>query len=247
MIRKALIIYCTNTESGRLTGPRADNTNYINFLKSPLGGNWSSSEIMTIENPKFELLQRVLREHMANANYTFIIFSGHGGIGIEDRKQYMEIDDRDITIGDLRTDANRQTIIIDSCRGLYSIVENLTKAMDEVVSFSGQAHSTRQLFNDAVMRAEEGMTILYAASTNQSALDTNKGGAYLVSLLAVAKIWRRDESNRKSSVFTLDAAHEKAVVYLRNNFEETIQVPVMNQEKRRLYFPFAVKFIQLND
>ena len=51
MNRKALIIYCTETNSGSLTGPRMDNKNIREYLKSDVGGQWYDNEIISLENP----------------------------------------------------------------------------------------------------------------------------------------------------------------------------------------------------
>ena len=107
----------------------------------------------------------------------------------------------------------------------------------------GIAGSTRTLFDDAVMRADEGWSILYAASENQSALDTDDGAAYLISLLRAAEVWER--KNKRSLVLTLKEAHDFAAEYVLDNFDTT-QEPAMNGEKRVSHYPFSVKFASLH-
>jgi regulator of extracellular matrix RemA (YlzA/DUF370 family) len=243
MERKALIIYCDNTTSGRLVGPSKDYNNYHSFLLSNLGGNWYSNEIISLHNPHISEVSRVVNTSLNNADYTFIIFTGHGFINTDDSKQYVELADGDIPIAKLKTNAKRQTMIIDACRGRYSLNDSiLSKAItDSIERFSAKT-STRALFDKYVLRSEEGLTILYAADENQSAADTNNGGAYLLSLLAIAKQWEKE--NKNSLVLDLKDVHNMASKYVLKNFE-TIQRPVMNNEKRRVYFPFAVKYMSI--
>lgn len=244
MIRKALIVFCDDTESGELPGPEMDNYNYHIFLESNLGGAWNSNEILSLQNPKTHQVKNAIDNFMSGADYTFIIFSGHGYINTDVRNmQYLELLDGDIALLQLRTDAPRQTLIIDACRGFYSHKEQLMKGLGESAErmFSSKL-STRKLFNSAVLKAEKGWTILYAASEDQTALDTGEGAAYLLSLLAVAKLWQKQ--NRTEYVLDLKLAHGLATIYLPKNFE-SIQIPALNSEKRLVHFPFAVKFIQI--
>jgi hypothetical protein len=57
MTRKALIIYCDNTQSGELSGPSHDFENYQNYLKSHLGGEFHQSLISLV------FLDYCLRKH----------------------------------------------------------------------------------------------------------------------------------------------------------------------------------------
>lgn len=51
MNRKALIIYCDDIESGFLSGPTVDNTNFRNYLTSYCRGDWYENEIKSLNNP----------------------------------------------------------------------------------------------------------------------------------------------------------------------------------------------------
>jgi hypothetical protein len=240
MKRRALIIYCDNTESGELDGPPFDNENYRSFLTNNIGGRWKDNEILSLQNPKSALVNRAVREFLNGSDYTFTIFTGHGFLNADDNnRQYLEVSDCDISILNLRTTAKRQSLIIDACRGFHSPSQALLKGFSELYEyFTGDPYSTRQIFEKAVMGAEEGWTVLYAASRNQTALDTDNGAAYLLSLLFCAENWA--ENDNKYNIIDLKVIHEYAKVYLYENFD-TIQIPSMNKEKRLRYFPFAVK------
>jgi hypothetical protein len=245
MTRKALIIYCDNTQSGKLSGPSHDFENYQNYLKSHLGGKWFDEEIIELHNPTRIDIALEIFTSMEGCDYTFIIFTGHGCIN-ENNKQCMEVADGDIMIKDIKTNAKRQTIIIDACREreILSNIEPEPRLFSEAMEILLNVASTRAAFNNAVQKAPEGLTILYAASQNQSSVDTKYGAAYLISLIKVAENWRdSDNSNR---ILSLKEVHNLAIEYISENFE-TIQNPEMQLEKRHTYFPFAIKVPPLND
>lgn len=144
----------------------------------------------------------------------------------------------------MKTNAKRQTLIVDACRGYYSPKQELIKSFsDQYENFIGDPSSTRAIFDKAVLRAEEGWTVLYAANENQTALDTAGGAAYLLSLLKTTEIWERKD--KKSNILTVKNTHDFAKIYLADNFD-TIQVPVTNGEKRNMHFPFAVKSVTIH-
>jgi hypothetical protein len=245
MKRRALIIYCDNTSSGELTGPPFDNVHYRSFLTSNLGGAWDEDEILSLSNPSEAIVTKAVRQFMSGADYTFTIFTGHGFLNLdENNRQYLEVADDYISILSLRTNAKRQTLIIDACRSFHSPSEEIIKGFSEIYEhFTGDPFTSRLMFDRAVSRAEEGWTVLYAASRNQTALDTDNGGAYLFSLLKIAESW--EQLDKKNNIISLKVTHDNAKIYLYNNFD-TIQVPTMNREKRLKYFPFAVKTTTLH-
>ncbi|MBR3947466.1 MAG: caspase family protein [Bacteroidales bacterium] len=240
MNRKALIIYCTKTDSGPLTGPKMDNNNIREYLKSDVGGQWYDKEIISLENPTISQVRRCITNEFVNVDYSFIVFSGHGYIDESDNKDYLEVANGDIPLSMLIPSVvPRQTLIIDACRGYYSrINDSLQKSFSNLYEYFSGHPDTRTVFDSAVCQAEEGLTILYSASENQSSLDTNKGGAYIYSLLSICKEWEEVVKNR-NVYLDLKDAHDYACKYLKDNFN-TIQRPTMNMEKRRTYFPIAV-------
>jgi hypothetical protein len=240
MIRKALIIYCDNTESGFLNGPSVDNTNLRNYLMSHCGGDWYENEIRSLNNPTIQQVKNAVNL-MINSDYTFVVFSGHGWINVdEDFTQYLEVADGDISINELITDADRQTILIDSCRGFLSpITESFNKGLSGTIRAYSSTISTRTLFDSLVLKAEEGISVMFSASENQSSVDSIKGGAYIYSLLSVCRNWF--VNNKTENYLSIKNAHNLAIPFMETKFV-TKQKPVMNSEKRLRYFPFAVKF-----
>ena len=239
MIRRALIIYCDNTPSDPLPGPVQDNANYRKFLTSYLGGEWHSSEIRSLQNPTKLQVEQARQNFMKGADYTFTIFTGHGCINQSDNNmQYAELSDGDISIRKLITDARRQAVIFDSCRGLERFEsDEIIKSINEDIKMFSAGLSTRQAFDQAITAAEEGLTVLYSSSEDQSSEDSEDGALYLLSLLRVAEEW---SNGTKQGVLDLKTAHENACEYIEDHFL-TLQEPVMNTEKRKKYYPFAIK------
>lgn len=99
---------------------------------------------------------------------------------------------------------------------------------------------TRTLFYSLVLKAEEGISVMFSASENQSSMDSQNGGAYIYSIIAVCRLWL--VNNKNSYYLTIKNAHDIAIPFMNSMFI-TKQKPVMATEKRMRYFPFAVKFI----
>lgn len=235
MKRRALIIYCDNTKSGKLSGPSQDNLNFREVLESDLGGGWYSSEVKSLQNPTKEEIEFGVNEFCKDSDYTFIIFTGHGFTDSETNEQYFEIKDCEIPISDLKTYAKRQTILIDSCRGYDKVSESLS---DKFFMEAKLTYSTRKLFDSEVLKCEEGITLLYSASVNQSSSDSDEGGVYILSLIKSIKYWNNNYKNALK--LDLKICHTLAVQFLKQDYKLTIQEPQIMPEKRRNYFPIAV-------
>jgi len=244
--RRALIIYCDHTTSGELPGPPHDFESYNTYLQSKVGGEWRAGEILGLRNPHVAEVKYAVKTFMSRADYTFTIFTGHGYIN-EENKTCLEVMDGEVMIKDLKPiDVTRQTIIVDACR--EKIIPATVQAEDRFFTKAFESSlgigATRHLFDSLTLNAPGGLSILYAASENQSAADTEGGAAYLLSLLKVAENWR--DANFSDMSLSIKQAHLLAIDYLEENFEETIQTPKMLLDKRTTYFPFAVKNVALN-
>lgn len=239
MKRRALIVCCDNTSSGKLVGALQDARNIRNFLMSSGGGQWYDKEIGVLRNPSEKKVYTAINTFMKGADYTFIVFSGHGFFHSEIKKQFLELADNDVPLKSLITNSRRQTIIVDACRGYYS---PLKEKLDEEFRGMGDVYhfeklDERFLFDRAVMQAEEGLTVLYSSSKNESSLDSPSGGAYIFSLLTYAQKWAT--RNREYTHLSIKTAHLGAIPLMKAKFN-TIQKPVMNREKRINHFPIAV-------
>jgi len=238
MIRRALVIACDNTASGSLKGPQKDYKNLCAFLTSRLGGLWRSGEIDYLLNPTIDMIRDSIGK-MA-ADYTFVVFSGHGGTNRQDGRQYVELADGDLFIGDLITSANRQTLLIDSCRSLYNPNPNVREVLTESFCIKATLYTDAQVrsyYDNLIMSCESGITVLNSADENEASVDSEQGGAYICSLLKNAGVW--NSKTAPIDVLRLDEVHNFACASIKHDFM-TNQHPQLRPEKRHWYYPFAL-------
>jgi hypothetical protein len=243
MKRRALIIYCDDTPSGPLTGTVRDAHNLNAFLKSLAGGEWRNDEVGFLRNPTDARVKTVVNSFMKNADYTFTVFSGHGFVDRSNKfKQYVELSNKSVPLRNLLSNAKRQTIIADACRGFYSA--HRESLLEEYSSFIGDVEhleqpSTRRFFDSAVKKADKGVSVLYSASLNETALDTPSGGAFLFSLLSYAQSWSSTKSHYTYLPHHTALTRAKKLMYEKF---DTNQRPILNSTPRDFHFPLAVKF-----
>ncbi len=243
MKRRALIIYCDNTPSGKLRGTIKDAQNIKTFLTSLAGGEWRNDEIGFLRNPTSLRVKNAVNSFMKNADYTFTVFSGHGFINIKDgHQQYLELINGNIPLNRLITNAQKQTIIVDACREYFSAHHE--SLFIEESSFLGDIQhlerpSTRRIFDNAIKQAGKGINILYSASRNETALDTPSGGAFLFSLLYYAQKW--SVTRNKFSYLPTNTALIRGAKIMYQKFD-TNQKPIISSKLGHSFFPLAVKF-----
>lgn len=230
MERRAAIIYCPSTQGGALPGPQKDFKHYNNFLQSSAGGNWRTEEIRGLLNPTKKSVDGIVNNFLKGANYTFIVFTGHGVIQGED--QILEVSDGFIRLANLSTGALRQTVIVDACRERVFPQEDLVENARTAVSHFDE-QSTRELFDQAIEQSGHGILRLYACSPGQTAGDTLNGAIYSSRLIAGAINWYNDRNNE--TLLTLNDAHNLVARELTG----TDQTPTI--DKTSLRFPFSVK------
>jgi len=240
MTRKALIIVCPGIEgqSGYLAGTLLDKKNYHDFLYSQIGGDWYHSEITELINPTVGDVQREIKA--ISQDYSFIVYSGHGGISTTDNTLYLCLTDGDLSINLLKTTAKRQTIIIDSCRSFFtpSVNDNLVKMMSE--SISNTISNARKVFEDGLAECDEGIIILYSSKPGQASGDEPRiGGVFSSSLIKVGKEWGKNRG--ANQILSLDTAFNSAVNLIKTNFPLSTQEPEINGGRRNKYFPFALR------
>jgi Caspase domain len=239
MTRKALLIVCPGTAGTQqyLAGTLVDANNYEKFLWSKYGGDWYSSEIETLVNPTISEVKRAIQS--IQADYSFVVYSGHGGVGNVDDRMYIELTDGDILINDLKTKSKWQSLIIDSCRTIFRQILNEV----ELKAFSdrsyGIAADARKKFEEHFQICEEGIVTIYACGKGQAAGDDKEvGGVFSASLIKVGRNW--GQSTGYSSVLDLSGAFDEAVRLMNRDFITT-QTPELNGGRRKYYFPFAVR------
>lgn len=257
MRRKAIIIESSRIQGeSYLPGAVVDASNWKDFLKSDLGGNWLDGEIEPHSNPMGITIRRLIRE-AASGDYTFVVFSGHGAEGTV----ALNDSERKFPIADLMPTSTKGTLILDTCRGSdggqrYSFPSMATKsaavalansesrsvmlAMNESVrNFSNVQNviTSRSLWNRYLQKAATGNAKMQSCSKGQSAgEDPNSGGYYTSLLMQSAKQWHQSASSMEQHT-TYDA-HRYAHRMMPNK-----QIPeyTTNPTSPFVQFPFAVK------
>lgn len=242
MKRRAIIIASPLRKgySGFLPGVKYDVLNYASFLTSSLGGAWRKDEIEILVNPsKAQIIETMF---YTRGDYVFTAFSGHGGTDMKTRKALLNINENEtIWLSQLTAKSNRQLAIIDTCSTYinYGFSEKPQLIGDPFSSDSGLTlQQARIIFDNRVMASRKGWTVLHSASPGESAIDTEKGGVFSLSILKTAKIWENLASNGR--ILPVSVAYSYSSIYLKRKFKAS-QNPRILHSGVNPNFPFAVK------
>lgn len=201
MKRQALLI--GNTRG--LAGVPIDMLKTRRFLGSRVGGDWLPTEILELKNPsRIELLAHIKNLKASSADYTFVLFSGHGGHAHETVLE-LNADGELVYESELLNISQRQITIFDCCRAV--IPEHITKSasMESMSESFVRRDDLRARYDARIMQAIPQQVRLYACSKSQSAYDSNEGAIYLGHLLESAKSFPPQLSFK-----TVESAHEQA-------------------------------------
>jgi caspase domain-containing protein len=239
MTRKALLIACPGNQGERdyLPGTLVDTENYHDFLYSYHGGDWYGSEINKLVNPSSQLVTQSIQS--ISSDYSLVVFSGHGGVGKSDNRMYAELKNGGFDVHGFKTNAKRQTLILDTCRTIFEQPEkkSLIKALME--SDFGHVSNARQIFDAHLEACEEGLIVVYSSKVGQASGETSiSGGFFSSSLLKAGKNWGK--STGTSPVLDFQNAFESAVKIMNATYL-TLQDPEIEGGRRKNYFPFAIR------
>lgn len=243
--REALIIACPGHKGirGYLPGTLRDIDNYTAYLQSSLGGDWyagSGGEIYYLINPTAADVVEAISQ--MRADYSFIVFTGHGFTGKYDKKTYICLEDGDYHISILKSTALWQTMILDCCRGYYipdGALEEVYSHFDGGLAGLGDPESTRSIFDNYLRKCETGIIRLHASSIGQASMEERSyGGYFSYSLIEGAKIW--GAKNKLHNILDLQGSIKLAKQYMDRNFLTT-QIPQYVGGRRLRHYPFAVK------
>lgn len=239
MTRKALIIVCPGQANARgyLPGALVDANNYEKFFYSYYGGDWYASEIEVLKNPNVNEVKEKIGE--IESDYSFVVFSGHGGTGHADDRMYVDLADGDIQVNQLLTESKRQTLIIDSCRSIFRQILNESELKAFADRSMGRVINSRKEFERHLEICEEGVITIYSCARGQAAgEDEEVGGIFSSSLIKAGRNW--GNSSGENHVLDLEDAFKGALQIMNREFV-TRQQPELNGGRRYLYFPFAIR------
>lgn len=239
MMRRALIIGSPDKD---IPGVLDDMQNYRTFLKSFVGGAWFDQEIITLESPT-KLQLSIQLELLKSADYSFLVFAGHGGYSAYQRATTLKLNpSTDISENDLKVGAPKRTVIIDACR-VHIDKQPLREAMKAALAMDSycSADQSRALFERSIEASPPGLAVLYGCSIGEGAGETaGIGGRYSCALLEVAGDWANDYYTQRGTTLSVSDAHEKAATLVSKRSGES-QNPKGEFPRSLPRFPLAVK------
>jgi hypothetical protein len=241
MTRRALIIGAPGPlQTPRyLAGVGIDFQNYKQFLLSASGGAWEEGEISQLIEPTRQgLLTRLQR---MQADYTLLVFTGHGGTGQNNGLPFVEINSLGeyASVNELRTGADRQLVVLDSCRTFVAGLSGLmTEGLQHFPS-SLQAAQARQLYDDQLARCEAGRVVCFSCKAGTASADTPEGGLFSNTLFTTTQQWV-DSSGTFDTLPVLHAIRQCQQALVATGQP---QVPSLwsSPSTRQQWFPWAVR------
>jgi hypothetical protein len=226
MTRKAVIILDSLQAENRSVTEAWDR-----FLRSNLGGAWSSQEIMRSSSGKREAILAEIH-HVKEVDYSLLIFVGRG----EFRKADLPWPEAHILLNDgsvlSETEINpgtpRCTLIFD-----WSVQGDNDVAVGNDCS-GERSDESRAVFERAMETAEAGLVKICASVSGEGSI---KGQSFSSQLFSVAQRWAETNDGALSlqkAVSLVDATANKLHPALKTEY----------QGGRRLHhFPFAVRIL----
>lgn len=246
MTRKALIISNPGEQGAEnyCEGVLTDVKNYQNFLTSPIGGLWSTSEITSMPRPSVAEVEEEAAK-LLTYDYSLVVFSGHGGYSTKLQSTILELrKNQEIDSAKLRQSSGRQTMILDCCREkcdalptLIELAEKLARARPRI-----NPQDCRRYYDKRIEECAEELIVMYACATGQRAGDSEKGGAYSHYLIDGAQQWadtNRCDTSKNYSILSAVQAHETAIPKVKN-LRGDRQTPQIEKPRSEPYFPFCV-------
>lgn len=246
MSRKAILIEASGIPGakGYLPGAAADARIFEEYLRSAAGGAWESHEITPLHNPTLATVQRELAA-AKSSDYCFVTASGHGrhvqGRGI-DETRFSLTDGNEISAASLNTGSTRCAVVIDCCRHVTVLVEEILEAaMAQNMRKAAQYYDRalyRKVFDEALGLTEFGCSYLYSCNLNEAAQESEKGGYYSQALIEAAGRWFTSSSTIGKQVYDLYDVNNLASAIVTRR--EPQQHPQTQLGRRNRYFPFTV-------
>jgi hypothetical protein len=215
--RKALVIGCPGKPGTDkyLQGVPRDLDNYNRFLRSALGGAWYPHEIETLDDPSAATVRTHIRG-VSSADYSFILFSGHGYYSANRRSTIVCLrgdDEMDST--ELRAGASKHSLLLDCCRKVDRTVlaEDALRKMDAAARRFGVSNC-RRYFNQKIEECPSGLIVLHSCDVNEAAGDdSRRGGYYAYSLIDATETWGDENQTDLTKYFaslTVPSGHDGA-------------------------------------
>jgi hypothetical protein len=229
-----------------LPGVARDLANYDRFLRSPLGGAWYSSEIISLDDPPASTVRAAVQT-LKSADYSFALFSGHGYVTSNRRSTIVCLrGDEEMDSTELCAGAEKHTLILDCCRIVAKpmLAEDALAKMDSMVAAKNlSASACRRYYEKAISECPSGQIVTHSCDLHETANDDPvRGGYYAFSLIDVAEDWAENNSvdlSKYYEAFRMPPAHDEASDVVRRRSGNR-QNPKMDKPRSGPYFPFAI-------
>ena len=242
MMRRALII---GAPDDSIPGVMKDMASYRNFLLSPLGGAWTSDEIVTLTSPTKASVQTHV-DALSDAEYSFTVFAGHGRHLVPSNATIIQIQPNiEMDSSELRQGAEKHTLILDCCRlsSLRKLTEDRMFAKADQRGLTLNATECRRYFDQQISESAKGLVVLFSCSVDETAGESEeRGGYYSSSLILAAEEWKRGSKtdlSKEYAIFSVLKAHEAATLRVKG-LSGNRQNPTVEHPRVEKFFPFAV-------
>ncbi|MCY3018410.1 MAG: caspase family protein [Planctomycetota bacterium] len=240
--RSAILIEHGQSKYGILPGTWPDVEAYALFLQTPFGGAWRGDEIAILRSPRRALVNDLFAQMKKQCDLALVVFCGHGFFA--HGRMYIRLNDGEyLAVDDVSPGTPRQMLVIDACRKYVEdgyVRVGLSEFVPSNVLHHPYMVSCRQLYDAAVMGADEGRSVMYACAANQSAAENAHGGYFSRSLISTTQ--RFAETHRSGFIATRVISLPEAFLgaYTETRAKRYPQEPVLQNGRRVYSFPFAV-------
>lgn len=223
-----------------MAGVKPDIENWVKFLESDKGGQWSDDEIIVTLNPlRDKLLSLIEFIKKSNPDFVIVVFSGHGAYlrKAEAGQTILEINTKEvIDENDLIGIALRQISFFDCCHRV--LAEVLSESRKEVEDFSkGETlQRNRRYYEKRIMEAMPQQIRLYACAIGESEMDTERGGIYTNQLLCCSSSFQKNESYKlvaKAHRAAAESTRSAALCLNQIQNPDTIFQPDYSQQEQQ--------------
>lgn len=242
MIKKAFLIASPQEESSKdyLPGVTPDIHNMEKFLKSDKGGAWNDSEIEILVNPaRKDILSCINGEF----DYVIIQYSGHGFEYTDKGTQLYLSNSEYVGLEEIHQNFTcpRRFYFVDCCRGIEFSYQ---KSMDSYnfdnifESSNNNRRIIRNRYENIIKSCEEGCSVIFSCSRNESASEDNNGlgGIFTLSYLRTANL----ANPAYNSYCSIKSIFDAAVIRMKKDNPFSLQNPNMIPERKLRNFPFVI-------
>lgn len=255
MKRRVLLIMNPGSGDHNVSGVEGAYNRYKNFLMSPVGGFWQKEEILEMRracgcmSQQSEFCMQMRELNQLDVDYSMIVFIGHGGAVCGHDIIQLE-DGETLSISELLKPINhtvpiKRTVVIDACRKIIPIEENLLLLEQREFSGCGRIVESwcKVYYNRLITEAEPHVELIQSTQYDTYAQGTKTGTAFTDALFGLLK----DNTTIWNNFALKDDVGEHTVSYrdvmddIKKRMVSWNQVPEYTNNSATTFPLFAVK------